>query len=239
MHSERFFIEEPPTGETARLSAEEARHLRDVRRLAVGDVVDLFDGSGTDYEARVTECGRRGVSVEIVASRPGLPEPGTAMTLGVAVVKSQPMGQLIDMSTQLGVRRIVPIQTERSVVEPRAGKLDRWRRIAITACKQSGRSVLPEIEAARSFGDLLAEVSDFDLAVIAVTRPGAEPLSAVVGPEVKTVLCLIGPEGGFTEEEAAAALAAGCRAVSLGQAILRTETAAAAALAVIGQAAIT
>jgi 16S rRNA (uracil1498-N3)-methyltransferase len=237
MSRERFFIEQAPSDSTVRLADAEAHHARDVRRLAVGDEVELFDGAGTDYDAHVTSCDRHGVTVQITGSRPGGREPGVAVTLAVAVVKSGSMDQLIDTCTQLGVRQIVLLRTERRVVDPRSGKLDRWRRIAITACKQSGRSVVPQIDGVVKFDDLLGRVDDYDLAVVAATRTDAAPLVKVVGGARKNVLCLIGPEGGFTDEEEQAAISAGCRPVSLGRPILRAETAAAAALAVICQAA--
>jgi len=230
MSDDRFFIEHPPQGNVVRLSADEAHHLRRVRRLKAGDEVTLFDGSGTDYLGRIRAMDR-GVAVEITAERPAESEPDVHVTLAVAVIKEQRMHRLIDACTQLGMKRLLPVLTERSVVRPRKDKQERWRRVAIEACKQSGRSVVPEIEPVRGLDAVLRTASAHDLAVVASVAPGARPVGEALCRRFRTALCLVGPEGGFTDDEAAAALAAGCLPVRLGRTVLRTETAAAAAVA--------
>ena len=239
MSAERFFIEHAPDrpGDVVALSRDESHHLKDVRRVDIGGRVVLFDGSGTDYVGRVAGLGRDGVTVEIVEVRANDREAAVAVTLAVSVVKAGPTDQLVNTCTQLGMRRLVPIITERSVVKPGANRIERWRRIAITACKQCGRSIVPEIELATSFADVLESVTRHEVAVIASMGPDAQPLLAAMPRACRTALCLIGPEGGFTDEEESAATDAGCLPVSLSRSILRTETAAAAALAIIGQAA--
>ncbi len=233
MSLERFFIDQPPDGPIIRLERDETHHLCHVRRVKVGDEVVLFDGSGTDYFGRVLAFDRSGAAIEIVRSEKNRSEPDVAVTLAVSAVKEQHMDQLVDSCTQLGMKRLIPMLTERSVVKPGAGKTERWRRIAIEACKQSGRSVVPEIAEPCDLSAVLAGVGEYDVAVIAVARSQAKALASVLTPPPKTVLCLIGPEGGFTEDEESAAIAAGCVPVSLGKSILRTETAASTALAVI------
>lgn len=238
MPLERFFIERPPEGGFARLSREEAHHLRHVRRVKAGDEVVLFDGSGIDYLGRVDTLGRAGATVEIVRQERVSREPAVAVTLAVAVVKQQGMHQLVDTCTQLGVTRLMPMRTARTVVKPGANSVERWRRIAIEACKQCGRSVVPEIEDVRDMAGILADGAErHDLAVVAAMRPGGRRLARLLGAGCRSVLCLIGPEGGFTGEEEQNAVDAGCVPVSLGPTVLRTETAAAAALALIVQSA--
>jgi len=231
MSCERFYIERPPASRTVRLSPDESHHLRRVRRVNVGDDVVLFDGSGTDYLGRVKAFDRSGVTVEIVGEETTRREPDVAVTLAVSVVKQGAMHQLIDACTQLGVKKLIPIRTARTVAKPGAGKPARWRRIAVEACKQCGRSIVPEVAPVVHLDDVLRQVNEHDVAVIASTGSDARPVARVVAPSAGRVLCLVGPEGGFTDAERAAALDAGCLPVSLSRSILRTETAAAAALA--------
>jgi 16S rRNA (uracil1498-N3)-methyltransferase len=233
MNAERFYIERPPAGPVVRLSLEESHHLRHVRRLAVGAPVVLFDGSGTDYLGRVEGLDNPMVTVEIERSERSDREVDVEVTLAVAVVKRRRMERLVDMATQLGMRRLVPMRTERSVVEPGGAKLNRWHRIAVEACKQCGRSIVPEIDPVADLPSVLGRAGEMDVALLASLRSGGAPVSSVRLDGRGQALCLIGPEGGFTEAEQSAAVEAGCVPVSLGRCVLRTETAAAAALAVL------
>jgi 16S rRNA (uracil1498-N3)-methyltransferase len=235
MPTERFFIERAPDGPVVTLGRAEAHHLRDVRRVKAGDEVELFDGSGTDYVGRVATFDRGGVTVEIVRSQATTREADVSVTLAVSVVKQQAMHRLIDMCTQLGLKRLVPMQTERSVAKAGAGKAGRWRRIAIEACKQCGRSVVPEIEEPCDLAVALDAAGGYDVALIASVRPDARPVAAAFKRSARSVLCLVGPEGGFTGDEEAEAVKSGCVPVTLGRSILRTETAAAAILATVAQ----
>jgi 16S rRNA (uracil1498-N3)-methyltransferase len=235
MSPERFFLEKPPDGPVVTLGRAEAHHLRDVRRVKAGDEVELFDGSGTDYVGRVATFDRGGVTVEIVRSQATTREADVSVTLAVSVVKQQAMHRLIDMCTQLGLKRLVPMQTERSVAKAGAGKAGRWRRIAIEACKQCGRSVVPEIEEPCDLAVALDAAGGYDVALIASVRPDARPVAAAFKRSARSVLCLVGPEGGFTGDEEAEAVKSGCVPVTLGRSILRTETAAAAILATVAQ----
>jgi len=235
MPLERFFIERAPEGGTARLSRDEVHHLRDVRRLGVGADVVLFDGSGSDYVGRVAAFDRTGATVEILRVERSDREATVAVTLAVSTVKRRAMDQLIDQCTQLGVARLIPMRTGRSVVRAAENQTGRWRRITIEACKQCGRSRLPRIDEERPFASVLSEAPGYDLRFIASLRRGVQPMGDAGREPPRTALCLIGPEGGFTDEEQAAAEAAGCLPLSLGPHILRVETAAAAALAALNQ----
>lgn len=235
MPTERFFIERPPEGGIARLSRDEAHHLRDVRRLDVGSEVALFDGSGLDYIGRVTAFDRAGAVVAIVRVEPAEREAAVAVTLAVSMVKRRAMDQLVDQCTQLGVEQLLPMRTERSVIRGGENQAERWRRIATEACKQCGRSRLPRINEEQPFSSVLSEAAKYDLRFICSLRPGAGPPPEAGLKPPRTALCLIGPEGGFTDDEETAAEAAGCLPLSLGPHILRTETAAAAALVLIMQ----
>ena len=247
MPRERFFLEQPTSafaeaaeggsglvGSRVVLPKGEAHHLRRVRRVGVGDEVALFDGSGAEVVARVVSFEGTGATLEVVRVERSETEPSVEVTLAAAVLKGAGMDLLVDLCTQLGMKRLVPVQADRSVAK--GGKTDRWRRIAIEACKQCGRSVVPEIEGVCGLGDVLGRVKDFDFAVVASLR-GKEPLLRAVPAGCKKALVLIGPEGDFTPEEEQAALDAGFVPVSLGPGVLRAETAAAAAMAVVVQAA--
>jgi len=239
MSLERFFLEQPPAdgspGGRVLLLGDEAHHLHHVRRVRIGDEVALFDGSGTDYVARVVSFDRGGAVLEITRVEVAGREPAVDVTLAVSVLKQQGMDQLVDTCTQLGMKRLIPMRTGRTVVKPGGNKTERWRRIAIEACKQCGRSVVPEVEAVCDLAGVIARVRTFGFAAIASLRAKQTLLSAV--PKCESVLILVGPEGDFTPEEEQAALDAGCVPVSLAAGVLRAETAAAAALAVVIQAA--
>ncbi len=235
MGTERFFTSAAPSGERLTLSKEESHHLRRVRRLQPGDAVVLFDGSGTDYVGRIEAFDDAGARIRIERTERPDRELAVRVTLAVALVKRSAMAQLVDQCTQLGMSRLAPVLSERSVVRPGGTKLDRWRRIAVEACKQCERSVVPEIAEPAPLDVVLSEVSRYDRAVIAAARADAVPLAAIDLAPVGRLLCLIGPEGGFTGGEAEAASRAGCTPVSLGRSVLRTETAAAAAMAALAQ----
>lgn len=233
--AERFYIEHAPIGTTIELEKDEAHHLLHVRRVRAGDEVVLFDGSGTDFFGRVANVAKSKVVIEIIRTEQAKREPHIQTTLAVAVLKQAGMDSLIDMATQLGVKRIIPVMTEHCVARPHEAKTDRWRRIAIEACKQCGRSVIPQIEPVQSYADMLDEVSRHEFASIMSLRPGTKPLIDALPAKLSKALILIGPEGDFTDAEISAAIAAGCAPVTLGRCVLRAETAAAAALAVIMQ----
>jgi 16S rRNA (uracil1498-N3)-methyltransferase len=247
MVTERFFIEQPPGSDAGvvRLPRDESHHLRNVLRLDLGDAVTLFDGSGIDFIGRIAAFERDAAVVEIERREPSRREPPVAVTLAVALVKQAAMDQLVDACTQLGMARLIPMTTDRTVVRPKPGKLDRWRRIAIKACKQCGRSVVPAFDAPVTLDVVVQAASEYDTTAIGATPRAAAPSfgfhefmkseNARVNPQ--SVLCLIGPEGGFTDAEKQAAIGAGCRPITLSRSILRTEVAAATAVALIAGAA--
>ena len=223
--SERFFTPVPPAGDRAVLEGDEARHLMRVLRAKVGDAVTLFDGRGREWPARVASLGRD--RVELDAGEPAIdPLPaGIPLTLAVALPKGDRQKWMVEKLTELGASRLVPLETTRGVAEATASAQTRLERVVIEACKQCGRNTLMEIAAGRPLDRLLNEVAADACVVIA--HPGGRPLDAVaVPPTTKAIIALIGPEGGFTDEEIAVAERAGAIRVSLGPHILRIETAA-------------
>jgi 16S rRNA (uracil1498-N3)-methyltransferase len=226
--AERFFVDQVLGPGRIELDGPEAHHLATVCRLRVGDSVCLFNGDGHQYPAVIGTVGRRKVGLEVSRSETPPRELPCRLEVAAPLPKGERADFLIEKLTELGVTAFTPLQTERSVVHPSKVKQDRLRRHVIEASKQCGRNVLMELRPLTSWDDLLAR---HDLPAHRVlAHPGTlEPISL---PGSDTIAA-VGPEGGFTEEEVAAALTSGWVAVSLGPRLLRVETAA-LALAVLG-----
>jgi len=212
------------------LRGDEARHMLSVVRIRKGENVLLLDGNGVVAEARLEDA-RRGEAVLVVLSRETvLVEPARRLTLACAVPRSARMDALVEKCGELGVARLMPMVTARSVVdamERQENHLLRWRRIAIETAKQCGRTKLTEMTAVLSFDAALRTTEPGAARMIASLEPNAVSLAAFaagLGKE-QPVQAFIGPEGDFTPEELQAARGAGCVPVSLGPRILRVETA--------------
>ncbi len=229
--SDRFYCPDRPVDGRARLEGDEARHLIKVRRVAVGESVELFDGRGHRYRAEVATLGRDLVDLAVLALADPDPAPALALTLATAVPKGDRFDWLIEKATELGVARLIPLVTERSSVDPRSAKLERLRRVVIEASKQSRRDRLMDLDPPTPWSSLV-ESPGSGLRLLA--HPGGRPIAAV-GPELSrgSALVAIGPEGGFTPAEVGRAEAAGWGLVGLGPTVLRVETAAIAATAAL------
>ena len=236
MRHTRIHIDESlSTGRFIEIEGDKARYLARVLRLHVGDVITAFNGSDGEFEATLAGLKKQVVSLSI-----GKPvEASTESPLNVHLVQGVSRGERMDFvvqkATELGVKRITPVLTEYGVVKLSADRAEKrrhhWQKVAISACEQSGRVRPPLVEAPIGLKDWFGaatSAADTDL----ILQPGAPtPLAAVAAPATKACL-LIGPEGGFSQAEYEDAALAGFMPVSLGPRILRTETAAAAALAV-------
>jgi 16S rRNA (uracil1498-N3)-methyltransferase len=230
--AERFFCPNPPRDGRIRLEGDESHHLSRVRRLGPGDVVEVFDGDGFATRAEVSEAGKGWV--ELVAVGRPLPDREAAcpLTLATAVPKGERFDWLVEKATELGVDRLVPIVTERSVVDPRGAKLDRLRRLIVEASKQCGRNRLMTLDRPLPWTVWLAEGSAAIPRLIA--HPGGVSLpSWPRARQGQRAALAVGPEGGFTEAEVEAARSAGWHVVSLGPTLLRIETAGLAGSAAI------
>jgi len=215
------------------LTGDEAHHLISVVRVRVGDEVLLFDGSGVEARARLTAATRTEAALEILSAAEVDREAARRLTLACALPRASRMDFLVEKCCELGVARLMPMATSRGVTDPlkREGNhLRRWRRIAIEAAKQSGRTRLTEISPAVTFDGALNAHGTGEARLIASPEPDAIPFRdyAAALPSRKSVFVMIGPEGGFTEDEVTMALAGACEKVSLGTRILRVETAAVA-----------
>ncbi len=218
------------------VEGDRARYLARVLRLRVGDTITVFDGSGPEWPATIENMTKNAATLVLGESREAHTESPLQIHLVQGVSRGERMDFVVQKATELGVRRITPVLTEYGVVKlagERAQKRrDHWQGVAASACEQSGRTRPPRIDPPVSlnqwFGDKPAD-ADVDL----ILHPGAATPLSRVGPPTTGACLLIGPEGGFSESEYADAKIAGFNAVSLGPRILRTETAAAAALAVM------
>jgi len=233
---------------SVRLSGAEARHARDVLRLRSGDEVYVFDGAGREFRCVLREFVPGGAALDVLAEvEPARPESPLDLTLAIALLKHEKFDLVIQKTTELGVGRIIPLQSERADVRLRdsreaAKRLTRWRRIALEAAKQSGRARVPEISTPVDFKSLLSAdavetetAANKTLRVMFSERAG-ESLSAVaneVSAPAKSIVALIGPEGGWSDEEIELARDAGWRIVTLGGRTLRAETAAIVVVALL------
>jgi len=232
----RFYIERIGGEDHVWLEGAEARHLSRVLRVTVGDEVAVFDGSGIECIGVVERVDRARAKIEILRREQVDRDPKVAVTLGVALVKSRAMALVIEKCCEMGLRELVPVEMRRSVprvADKEATLLDRWRRYAIEASKQCGRTTITTIAAPRPLRAFLARADDYDVALACTTEGDAPRLREVLAAHAGagSVCYLIGPEGGLEAEELRSAQDYGFVPVTLGKSTLRTETAATAALA--------
>ena len=234
MRLSRFFIDAPLSLGLHELPEAQAHYIGRVLRHAAGDAVQLFDGSGQEYLGELIDVGKKAVRVELREQLAGQAESPLRIHLGQGLSRGERMDWAIQKATELGVGEITPIVSERCEVrlkDERADKrLAHWRQVAISACEQCGRSVLPVIHSPITLAEWQGHVqAELKL----VLHPVAAPLESHARPH--SLAFLIGPEGGLSEAEVAQAKAAGFHAARLGPRVLRTETAPVVALAVAQQ----
>jgi 16S rRNA (uracil1498-N3)-methyltransferase len=208
-----------------------------------GDALCVFDGNGTEAAATIRDIARDAVSIELGAAERIHRESPLAVTLAVALSRGDRMDTVVQKATELGVRRIQPVSSERTGVRLDAARLGKkrvhWERVAISACEQCGRNVIPRIDETLALTGYLAgsgEVAADALRLILHPDDSTDTRDEAAAPLPERpvdVVLLVGPEGGFSEGEVAAARAAGFHPLQLGPRVLRTETAPLAALAAL------
>jgi 16S rRNA (uracil1498-N3)-methyltransferase len=238
----RFFAPEARAGSVVHLPEPEARHALRVLRLETGAPVVLLDGEGGEHAGVLEVEGRQSASVRITAQRQH-PTPASPITLLQAIAKGPAMEGLIHRAVELGCRRLIPLISERSVSRPDAAgdKQTKWQSIAIEAAKQSGNPWLLEVTAPQTPAQWLRNPSSpLELLLVASLEDAPRPLhrhlaetNTTLGRAPHSVGVLIGPEGDFSPAEYQLFRTAGARPFSLGPYVLRVETAATAALAMI------
>lgn len=233
MKPRRFFVEGEALGPGERLvTGKRARHLTRVLRLGVGEAVVLFDGSGTEYPAEIVEVGRQLVRFKVAAGTRIDRESSLDLVLALGLSRPSIMDLIIQKVTELGVNAIIPVKTERaqrwSAGERGASRLKRWERIAQEAARQSGRNLVPHISPPADLPRLLGNQKETELKLICWEEEESGSLRTALAEQAgsRQACVLIGPEGGFSANEVERATAAGFQCVSLGQRVLRTETAA-------------
>ena len=234
-----------PDNSYVMLAAEEARHLRDVLRLKAGDEAFVFDGEGGEFFCVVMETGRGNSPAKLEVrepAEPASPESALKLTLALALLKGEKFDLVVQKATELGVARIVPVATMRADVRLRdavdtARRVSRWRRLALEACKQSGRARVPLIDAPVSFSFLLESVprEGASSRLMFAERMGRGLIETLAPARAHTqpVIALVGPEGGWDEAEIQQAMDAGWSVITLGGRTLRAETAAIAITALL------
>ena len=224
------------------LPADESRHLAKVMRLGPAAIIIVVDGLGQACRAEVTKVGRDHVTARIHTQLRNFGEPVVRLTLAAGLSAGSKFDRVVEKGTELGVKRFVPVISEKSRVkldEPRRVKsrVTRWEKVALAAMKQCRRSYRPEISTPATFEQYLTQLDGDDLNLIFHPSSYSKPLDQIsINSDCRRVSVLVGPESGFSDDEVAMASDAGCVAVSLGQRILRTETAGPVVCALIMQA---
>lgn len=222
-----------PAGGTLLLPPEAARHAQRVLRLRVNDAVQVFDGQGNAFDGRIIEMTGKRVALHELQACMAEAEPSLHITLAQAMCSSEKMDWVVQKATELGVAEIQPVQTQRSVAKLTAERTEKriahWRNVAIAACEQCGRNALPQLHAPADFGAWLAQERSQAMAKFVLQPESPVALHKQPQPQGGAIL-LVGPEGGFDENEIRMAQLAGFTSIRLGKRVLRTETAAMAGI---------
>ena len=236
----KFFIEEGNIeNDIAVITGDDVKHIYKVLRLKEDDIVYVNNCKGKEFKGKLIDVNKKGVKVELIEELSINNESNVEVYLYQGAPKAAKMDLISQKCTELGIKEIIPVITKR--VEPGTekslAKTDRWNRIALEACKQSKRSVIPEIREAIDFKDMLEELKDKDLVIVAYENKenfGLRSLfSKINKEEVKSVAIVVGPEGGFEESEIEVLEKNRAHIVTLGKRILRTETAGFTAVGIV------
>ncbi|HWB61127.1 MAG TPA: 16S rRNA (uracil(1498)-N(3))-methyltransferase [Chthoniobacteraceae bacterium] len=241
----RFYIPaESWNLDSLKLDADEAHHALDVLRLKQGDRAVVFNGRGSEATVEIAATNKNTVDLRRIHDAKSSPLP-CKITLAQAVPKGKNMDLIVQKATELGAAAIIPLISERTVVqveeEDASKKREKWQAVAIEAAKQCGQNWLPEIHAPQSPKQFFQANPRYDLMLIASLQPGAlhfkkvlEEYAAAGKGKPSSALILVGPEGDFTPAEIGLAKSGGCRPITLGPIVLRTETAAIYCLSILG-----
>jgi 16S rRNA (uracil1498-N3)-methyltransferase len=216
-------------GGSVTLPDDEGHHLARVLRAGVGDAVVLFDGAGREWDGEVAAIAGRAVDVRLLALRAARVAATPRVTLAIGLLKGDAMDDVVRDATALDVAAIVPLSTQHAVVPKHARgpeAIERWRRVAIAACKQCGRADLPAIRPVASFGDVVGDTSETRIMCVEPALAG----SHMAGIAADHLVVLVGPEGGWAPEEVDTARRAGAHLVTFGTLTLRAALAPVVAL---------
>lgn len=223
-------------GTSVQLPEQAGEHVARVLRLEVGHPLILFNGDGCEYDARIAAIAKRAVTVDVNERRVVSRESQLVLTLAQGVARGEKMDWILQKATELGVHRIVPLVTERTEVKLDEERAERrvahWRDVIASACEQSGRTQLPDIEAPRKLAAWASSLPDDGAARYALLPDGDTSLRDI-DTNVRAAILVVGPEGGFSDHDEAALRQSGFKGLRLGPRVLRTETAGLAAIAAL------
>jgi 16S rRNA (uracil1498-N3)-methyltransferase len=222
----RFYLPPAAWTETPFLEGDEAKHLAQVLRIQSGATITVFDGLGNFAEARVLSVSKQRVDLMLELAE-CKPTPLPEITLAQAIPKGKNMDWIVQKAVELGVSKIQPIVTRNTIVSPSDDKAEKWRRTALEACKQCAQFTIPVIEDPMTFDAWLKSLDPSELKIIASLAENPKNFRETLAahPEIQSITLLIGPEGDFTPQETQAALSVGYIPVTLGDLVLRVETA--------------
>ena len=236
----RFFVSEDQIKKDhVTIWGSDANHIKNVLRLKVGDPIDILDSTSRVYAAKIAKESKEEIKCEIISVRSIKSEPAIKVTVAQSLPKGQKMDLIVQKCTELGVHKIIPFLSERTVIKPGEEKKReralRWQRIAKSAAEQSGRGIIPYLEEIKTFEELLDYPKQYELSLIPWEMEEKKTLKEILkkNKKIKSILITIGPEGGFSKKEIEAAIKAGFIPITLGKRILRTETASLAILSMI------
>ncbi len=237
MSTPRFYCPPPlPDGACFELPRDAASHAHRVLRLRMNDPVQIFDGAGNAIDAAILEINGKRVVISKLLACAEKPRQRLHIVLAQAMCSSEKMDWIVQKATELGVAGIWPVQTRRSVAklssERAVKRIEHWRSVIISACEQCGSNTLPQIHAPQDFSAWLAQMRGIPDTKLILLPEKAFSIHQQPAPQDKVVL-LIGPEGGFSADEAHLAQQTGFVPICLGARVLRTETAAIAGIAAV------
>lgn len=215
----------------------EIHHIVDVLRLTQGSKIIIFDGTGREFEGIIKDISKGKLEVA-VEKKSEMKKKAFSITLACALPKNSKFDFIVEKTTELGIDRIIPLNTDKTEVfltkERMLSRVHHWRKIAISASKQSQRRFVPEIDELKSFKEAVSEAKNYDLAIFPTLQGKRSDILAVLNSfEGKNVIVFIGPEGDFTKEEIKFAQCHGCRLVALGPNVLKVDTAAIFTVAIL------
>lgn len=227
----RFFVvsENIKDGQLIIVDRAQLHHIKNVLHLKIGEDIEACDENEIEYIAKLQQIKEDTLIFKIMQIKKPDVSNLVTLTIACAIPKNVKMDDIVDKLTQLGVNRIIPLETQRVIVklskEKKIARLKRWEKIALSAAKQSHRSTVAAVDPVTKLTDLFKKDDNFDLKLIPTLEGERKKLKEIIGRE-RNILVLIGPEGDFSKDEIILAISAGCIPVSLGRTVLRVDTAA-------------
>lgn len=234
----RFFIDTAPEGEWIEVAGEDAHHITRVLRMKTGESLTICDEKGKDYLCQIEDIEKDSVRCKVLDIVQSKGEASVDATLYMALPKGDKMDFIVQKAVELGAKKIVPFIAKRSVSRPDEKSLrkkcERWRKIAREAAMQSGRGIVPYVSDVLTYKQAISQAAEHQFALFLYENEQKTGIRQLLsGQQINSVALMVGPEGGFADEEVEQAIDASLKSVSLGSRILRCETAPLAALSVV------